>query len=313
LVILFTEVHPFSSVTAEPIAVDIVTPDQLKEAQAKPDKAETKPDLDLSRPIPSPSKDSLTKEDTKAGFEKPSAAKAGPTAAQKEQKQETRQAALQPQPQLSPQPQVQPPQQQAQPPQPQAQPPQAQPQQQQAQPPQPQQLPQQQQVQPQSPLPASQAPAPTPNALGYVPATPDVTVKYHVLLGLPPDLPPAEGSSSGDKPGDGIDARDSEKADVASTAIAEFRRHLKTCSKRPASVAASDNVHVRLRVFMRPDGTLASEPILIEGTASMKALELKQSAVTALTTCQPYLMLPTDHYREWKVLDLSFTPDDFIS
>ena len=45
----------------------------------------------------------------------------------------------------------------------------------------------------------------------------------------------------------------------------------------------------------------------------MKALELKQSAVSALMACQPYAMLPQDRYREWRVLDLSFTPDDFVS
>ena len=167
---------------------------------------------------------------------------------------------------------------------------------------------------PQSPLPSSQAPPPAAasNALGYVPATPDVTVKYHVLLGLPPDLP-MQASSSCDRPGDGIDARASEKADVASSAIAEFRRHLKTCSKLPAALTPSDNVHVKLRVMMRPDGKLAAEPILIEGTASMKGLELKQGAVQALMACQPYAMLPADRYGEWKVLDLSFTPNDFTS
>ena len=315
LVIFFTEVHPFASVTAEPITVDIVTADQLKQAEAKPDKPEkpeTKPALDLSRPSPFPSTDSLTKEDTKAAFEKPpaapEAAKASPASPQREQKSETRQAALQPEPQQQPQ---QPPQQQ-QPQQSQQQQPQPQ-QSQQPQPPQqpqPQPQPQAAQQQPQTP------PAPAQSAsLGYVPPEPDVTVKYHVFLGLPPDLsaaPPLP-PSSGNKPGDGIDATASEKANIALSAIAEFRRHLKTCSKLPAALTPSDNVHVKLRVMMRPDGKLAAEPILIEGTASMKGLELKQGAVNALMACQPYAMLPADRYGEWKVLDLSFTPDDFTS
>ena len=303
LVFFLSEVHPFGLVTAEPITVDIVTADQVEKAETKPDQAETKPDLDLSPPKPSPSSDSLTKEDTKAGFEKPPVAKESPTPPQKEPKKETRQAALPPTPQPSPQPQVQPAQQQMQP---------------QIQPPQPQVQPQppaQQQVQPQSPQPASQTPPPAAAsaALGYTPAAPDVTVKYHVLLGLPPALPVGQPSSSGDKPGDGIDATASEKADLASNLIAEFRRKLKTCSKLPASLSRSDNVHVKLRVLMRQDGMLEAEPILIEGTASMKALELKQNAVSALMACQPYMMLPVDRYREWKVLDLSFTPDDFVS
>jgi hypothetical protein len=310
LVIFFTEVHPFASVTAEPITVDIVTADQLKQAETKPDKPdkpETKPDLDLSRPTPFPSTDSLTKEDAKAAFEKPpaapDAATASPTPPQKEQKKETRQAALQPKPQSSPT--QQPPTE-----------PQQQPQQPQQQQPQPQQQPQQSTLpqpqaaqQPQTPPPPAQS-----ASLGYVPPEPDVTVKYHVVLGLPPALPPAPmASSAGDRPGDGIDATASRKADIASNLIAEFRQHLKTCSKLPAALTPSDNVHVKLRVLMRPDGKLAAEPILIEGTASMKGLELKQGAVQALMACQPYAMLPADRYGEWKVLDLSFTPDDFTS
>jgi hypothetical protein len=32
----------------------------------------------------------------------------------------------------------------------------------------------------------------------------------------------------------------------------------------------------------------------------------------ALQACQPYTMLPADKYKEWKVLDLPFTPQDFV-
>jgi hypothetical protein len=38
---------------------------------------------------------------------------------------------------------------------------------------------------------------------------------------------------------------------------------------------------------------------------------LMQGAISALQACQPYAMLPADEYGEWKVLDLSFTPQDF--
>ena len=62
---------------------------------------------------------------------------------------------------------------------------------------------------------------------------------------------------------------------------------------------------------MTPDGKLAAEPILIEASASAKGPALMQSAIAALEACQPYAMLPADRYGEWKVLDLSFTPQDF--
>ena len=132
--------------------------------------------------------------------------------------------------------------------------------------------------------------------------------------GLPPDLsptlPPAPAQGR-DKTDDNFDAPATEAADIANNLVAEFRRHLKTCSKLPASLTSADDVKVKLRVLMTPEGRLAAEPILIEASASMKGPLLMQGAIRALSACQPYAMLPTDRYGEWKVLDLSFTPRDF--
>jgi outer membrane biosynthesis protein TonB len=155
-------------------------------------------------------------------------------------------------------------------------------------------------------MPATPAAPATPSAPAnpaYVPPEPDISVKYNVMLGLPPD-------TSG---GGGFDAVASDKAEVASEVVAAFRRHLRTCSKLPPSIAPSDAVRIKLRVLMTPDGKIAAEPAVVEGSASIKALDLKQSAVDALQACQPYTMLPADRYREWKVLDLNFTPADFSS
>ena len=158
------------------------------------------------------------------------------------------------------------------------------------------------------------SPPPQAAASGYKLPEPDISIKYQVLLGLPPDLSPAlspapaQGPNKGD---DNFDAPAIEAADIASTLVAEFRRHLKTCSKLPASLASNDDVKVKLRVLMTPDGRLAGEPILIEASASMKGPLLMQGAIRALSACQPYAMLPVDRYGEWKVLDLSFTPRDF--
>ena len=63
--------------------------------------------------------------------------------------------------------------------------------------------------------------------------------------------------------------------------------------------------------MMTAEGKLATDPILIEASASAKGPALMQGAIAALVACQPYAMLPADRYREWKVLDLSFTPQDF--
>jgi len=162
---------------------------------------------------------------------------------------------------------------------------------------------------PQPPPPSQPAPP------AYKLPEPDVSIKYQVLLGLPPDLspvPPAPGRADA-KGDDNFDAPATEAADIASALVAAFRRHLKTCSKLPASLSGSDAVKVKLRVLLTPEGRLAAEPMLIEVSASAKGPLLLQGAIRALEACQPYAMLPADRYDEWKVLDLNFTPQDFTS
>ena len=112
--------------------------------------------------------------------------------------------------------------------------------------------------------------------------------------------------------GGSFDAAAIDKADISNDNIGAFHQHLKTCSKLPAGVNATDNVKAVLRIFLKPDGTLAAppQPIRIEGV-SRGGGELYQSIVAALRKCQPFTMLPSDRYEEWKVFDLSFTPQSF--
>ncbi|MCA1506021.1 hypothetical protein [Bradyrhizobium sp. NBAIM02] len=153
-----------------------------------------------------------------------------------------------------------------------------------------------------APPPPQAAPPPA-----YQTPQPDVTIKYGVMLGLPPELP-VEPKGAKD---DGGDANNSIAAKLPPEVIAELRRHLRGCAKLPAGVAPTDNVHVKLRTVFATDGTLAREPILIEAPPSAKGVAIVKSATSALQNCQPYKMLPANLYGEWKVLDLPFSPKDF--
>jgi outer membrane biosynthesis protein TonB len=262
LVFLFSDVHPFGAVTAEPIAVDIVASQDIAEPAA-PEKAEIeKPPKPFT--IPPPPQPSLTNNNAaSAPAPTPAAKPAAPAKPQKQASLSAARAAAQLQPQPAPQ----------------------------------------------QPAPPPQTAAPAP---AYTQPEPDITLKYSVLLGLPPDMAPAL-PPTGDKKGDNFDAAATQAADVGSSVVADFRRHLRTCSKLPAALTASDEVKVKLRVMMTPQGKLAAEPILIEATASEKGPLLMQAAIKALQACQPYTILPVDRYGEWKVLDLSFTPKEFSS
>jgi hypothetical protein len=149
-----------------------------------------------------------------------------------------------------------------------------------------------------APQPAASAPSPA-SQPSWRPPEPDLSVKYQVNLGLPA------------RRGDDFDTAAFTASKVSTDDVAKFREHLKTCSALPASIAPTDKVSIRLRASFLPDGTLASAPLLIEASASAKGPLLMQAAIEALAACQPYAVLPSDKYSEWKVLDLSFTPRDF--
>ena len=65
---------------------------------------------------------------------------------------------------------------------------------------------------------------------------------------------------------------------------------------------------VVVRVYLKRDGVLASDPVLIEASASRDGLP-SAGRQNALAACQPYA-LPAEKYSEWRILDLTFTPRD---
>ncbi|WP_439399459.1 hypothetical protein ACRQ5Q_18945 [Bradyrhizobium sp. PMVTL-01] len=298
LIIVISEVRPFHAAAPESVSVDIVTAEQVKQEEIKAEKAKEEAKEKPPEPLPDLKLPKLDFTDKAETAPKP-AAKQQAASQSSQQKASPEPEQKQPQPQPSQAPK----QREAT----------AQPQAQQPQPTQPQ--PQPSQLPPQQPLPQSQ-PQPSPLAMqppqaapppAYQAPEPDVTVKYGVMLGLPPELP-------SDLPrDDGGDAKDSIAAKLPPEVIAELRRHLRSCAKLPAGVEPTDNVHIKLRTVFATDGTLARPPILLEAPPSAKGVAIVKSATSALQACQPYKMLPAAKYEEWKVLDLPFSPRDFAS
>ena len=302
LIIVISEVHPFHAAPPEAVAVDIVTPEQVKEQETKAEEAakEKAPEPTPTPELRLPKLDVTDKADAaaKPDAKQQAASQSSQQKASPEPEQPTQQKQPQPQPSQTPK------QREAT-----AQPQPEQPQQPQ---PQPSQLPPQQplpQSQPQpAPQPSQAVPQPQAAPPAYQAPEPDVTVKYGVMLGLPPELPVEPKDAPRD---DGGDAKDSIGAKLPPEVIAELRRRLRSCAKLPAGVAPTDPVRIKLRAVFATDGTLARPPILIEAPPSAKGVAIVKSATSALQACQPYKMLPADKYEEWKVLDLPFTPQDF--
>ena len=154
--------------------------------------------------------------------------------------------------------------------------------------------------QPSQPSP-SEAPTPSPAPAQAQPAQPSIFDPANIptLLNLP-NAPPDFG----------FDAEATRAADLNDGERSAFKAHLRKCWKLPGNVSPTQNTRVVLRIYLRRDGRLAAEPVLIEASASRDGPVVMQTALRALKECQPYGFLPSDKYSEWKVLDLSFTPRD---
>ena len=119
------------------------------------------------------------------------------------------------------------------------------------------------------------------------------------------DLPNAQAGGV-DK---GFDFEATVTANISGDERAAFKAHLRKCWKLPDGLSSNPNTRVVLRVYLKRDGALASEPVLIEASASRDGPAVLQAAKSALAACQPY-SFPAEKYREWRILDLTFTPRD---
>jgi hypothetical protein len=114
-------------------------------------------------------------------------------------------------------------------------------------------------------------------------------------------IEPRDAETEFDAPADAV-ARLS-RADVAA-----LQAHVQKCWKAPARLAQGQNVRAVLRIMLDPKGAMTTDPILVKASASSLGPPLVESAMRALRQCQPFGVLPADKYDEWKVLELTFSP-----
>ena len=99
-------------------------------------------------------------------------------------------------------------------------------------------------------------------------------------------------------------------AKLSDREIATLKARLQECWTPPPGLAEADaqKLVVVLRVSLQPNGALTGEPTLLAASASAKGAALLQTAMRALRQCQPFGFLPRAKYKEWKKLDLGFSP-----
>ena len=99
-------------------------------------------------------------------------------------------------------------------------------------------------------------------------------------------------------------------AKLSDREIATLKARLQECWTPPPGLAEADaqKLVVVLRVSLQPNGALTGEPTLLAASASAKGAALLQTAMHAVRQCQPFGFLPRAKYKEWKKLDLGFSP-----
>jgi len=280
LAVLFTGANPFDSVATEAIAVDIVSPSEVPSDQPPTDTPENPPqppkesakDFNFDLALPSQASTRPSAPSPKTG---PAQQATQPRAREQPSTSQPASPAAAPQVTAKPQPAA------------------------------PQAAAKLAPAPPLGPPVAMPPPAQETVTEAEKSAEPETDPAINVagLFGMPLTLPDG-------RLGGGFDAPAIETAKIEPSAVDAFRAHLKTCAALPAGVSPSEKISLVVRVMLKADGTLSAPPTLIEASASPKGPLLLQNLLRGLTKCQPYNMLPADKYREWKNLDMRFTPAD---
>lgn len=141
---------------------------------------------------------------------------------------------------------------------------------------------------------------PSPPATPEPPAAPSIFDPANIpaLLNLP------------NAPDQAFDSEATTTVNLSDGEKAAFKAHLKKCWRLPDGMSPAQTTRVVLRIYLKRDGGLSAEPLLIEGPASRDGPMLLKAAIRTLKDCQPYAFLPADKYREWRMLDVSFSPRD---
>jgi colicin import membrane protein len=99
---------------------------------------------------------------------------------------------------------------------------------------------------------------------------------------------------------------------LSQSELGALKARLSECWNPPPGVDATSKLFVVLHVLFKPDGSLASEPAVVESSESALGLALAESAKRALLGCQPFTMLRPEHYDAWKDVSIGFNPHEML-
>jgi len=95
-----------------------------------------------------------------------------------------------------------------------------------------------------------------------------------------------------------------------------LRAQIFGCWSIPLGLPFEGDLRVRIKLKLRPDGTILSSEILEHARMNMPGQSfykvLAESALRALRICQP-LRVPPTSYEKWKDIQLTFNPYEMLN
>jgi hypothetical protein len=97
------------------------------------------------------------------------------------------------------------------------------------------------------------------------------------------------------------------ESSLSSRDMEELRAQVQACWNPPTGRADASDLIVRVRVQLRADGSLSTEPEVLNRGSSPFFKVAAESATRAVRRCQPY-SLPASKYEIWKDVEITFDP-----
>jgi colicin import membrane protein len=101
---------------------------------------------------------------------------------------------------------------------------------------------------------------------------------------------------------------------MVSSWMAAFVSKVRDCFHPPYDGPDANQFEVDIDLQMRPDGTLAAEPVTvaIRGPNRSVAMAVADAAKRAVVQCQSYTFLPKNQYDSWKYIPMTFGLKDMM-
>lgn len=97
--------------------------------------------------------------------------------------------------------------------------------------------------------------------------------------------------------------------------IDAIRAQIARCWSLPAGAKDVQNMRVKVRVFLRPDGSLERPPELVDSflmSGDGYFRSFAESARRAVQMCSPLQHLPVEKYEHWRELTINFDPREML-